>query len=109
MSGVGGSMMATHEDARELRAPVDLGLESRIEFRRAAQELLDSMPQAGGRLVIDLTATRTVDSAGLGVLMLVQRHAAERRQRVLLRNPNDELRFLLALTKLHDLFDLEAA
>ena len=102
-------MMATHEDARELRAPVDLGLESRIEFRRAAQELLDSMPQAGGRLVIDLTATRTVDSAGLGVLMLVQRHAAERRQRVLLRNPNDELRFLLALTKLQDLFDLEAA
>ena len=102
-------MMATHEDARELRAPVDLGLESRIEFRRAAQELLDSMPQAGGRLVIDLTATRTVDSAGLGVLMLVQRHAADRRQRVLLRNPNDELRFLLALTKLQDLFDLEAA
>jgi anti-anti-sigma factor len=109
MSGVGGSMMATHEDARELRAPVDLGLESRTEFRRAAQELLDSMPQAGGRLVIDLTATRTVDSAGLGVLMLVQRHAADRRQRVLLRNPNDELRFLLALTKLQDLFDLEAA
>lgn len=102
-------MMATHEDARELRAPVDLGLESRTEFRRAAQELLDSMPQAGGRLVIDLTATRTVDSAGLGVLMLVQRHAADRRQRVLLRNPNDELRFLLALTKLQDLFDLEAA
>ena len=102
-------MMATHEDARELRAPVDLGLESRIEFRRAAQDLLDSMPQAGGRLVIDLTATRTVDSAGLGVLMLVQRHAADRRQRVLLRNPNDELRFLLALTKLQDLFDLEAA
>ena len=102
-------MMATHEDARELRAPVELGLDSRVEFRRAAVEMLDSLPRAGGRLVIDLTATRTVDSAGLGVLMLVQRHAAERRLRVLLRNPNHELRFLLALTKLHDLFDLEAA
>lgn len=101
--------MATQTDARVLRAPVDLGLDSRVEFRQAAVELLDAIPQAGGLLVIDLTATRSVDSAGLGVLMLVQRHAAERRHRVLLRNPNDELRFLLALTKLHDLFELEAA
>ena len=62
-----------------------------------------------GRLVIDLTPTRTIDSAGLGVLMLIQRRAMERRQRVTLRNPNDEIRFLLTLTKLDDLFDLESS
>jgi hypothetical protein len=39
--------------------------------------------------------------------MLIQRHAAERRVPVVLRNANDELRFLLALTKLADLFELE--
>jgi anti-anti-sigma factor len=102
-------MMATQTDVRELRAPANLGLDTRVDFRRAAVELLDAMSQPGGRLVIDLTTTRTVDSAGLGVLMLVQRYAAERRHRVLLRHPNDELRFLLALTKLHDLFELDAA
>ena len=102
-------MMATQTDARELKGPVTLGLESRVDFRRAAVELLDAMGDSGGRLVIDLTSTRTVDSAGLGVLMLIQRHAAERRQRVLLRNPNDEMRFLLALTKLDDLFDIEGS
>lgn len=102
-------MMATQVDARELAGPVNLGLETRIEFRKAAVELMDTMTQPGSRLVIDLTATRTVDSAGLGVLMLIQRHAAERRLRVVLKRPNDELRFLLALTKLDDLFDLEAA
>jgi anti-anti-sigma factor len=102
-------MMATQVDARELAGPVNLGLETRIEFRKAAVELMATMPQPGSRLVIDLTATRTVDSAGLGVLMLIQRHAAERRIRVVLKRPNDELRFLLALTKLDDLFDLEAA
>ncbi|HEX6645032.1 MAG TPA: STAS domain-containing protein [Gemmatimonadales bacterium] len=102
-------MMATQVEARVLTAPVNLGLETRIEFRRAAVDLIETMTQPGGRLVIDLTPTRTVDSAGLGVLMLVQRHAAERRLRVVLRRPNDELRFLLALTKLDDLFDLDAA
>lgn len=101
-------MMATHIEARELTGPVNLGLETRVEFRMAAVELMDSMAP-GGRLIIDLTGTRSVDSAGLGVLMLIQRHAAERRIRVILKHPNDELRFLLALTKLDDLFDLEAA
>ena len=102
-------MMATQVDARELAGPVNLGLETRIEFRKAAVELMGTMTQPGSRLIIDLTATRTVDSAGLGVLILIQRHAAERRLRVVLKRPNDELRFLLALTKLDDLFDLEAA
>ena len=48
-----------------------------------------------------------MDSAGLGALMLIQRRAAERRQTVVLRNPSDEIRFLLVLTKLDDLFQLE--
>ena len=60
-----------------------------------------------GGLVIDLSGTRSVDSAGLGALMLIQRKAAERRQVVRLRGANEELRFLLVLTKLDDLFELE--
>ncbi|HUL49572.1 MAG TPA: STAS domain-containing protein [Gemmatimonadales bacterium] len=90
-----------------MAAPEELGLESRTAFRRAAGELLDQLPEGAGRLVIDLSATRGVDSAGLGALMLVQRKAAERRLSVCLRGANDELRFLLVLTKLDDLFELE--
>jgi len=89
-------------------APETLGLESRVAFRRAASELLQQLPDGGGRLVIDLSGTTAVDSAGLGALMLIQRKAAERRLGVCLRGVNDELRFLLVLTKLDDLFDLEA-
>ena len=62
-----------------------------------------------GRLVIDLTHTREVDSAGLGALMLIQRLAAERRQPVVLRNPSEEIRFLLTITKLYDLFTVETS
>ena len=36
--------------------------------------------------------------------MLIQRRAAERRQAVVLRHPSEEIRFLLVLTKLYDLF-----
>jgi len=100
-------MRTPQEVERGLSAPDTLGLESRVEIRKAAIRLLEGMPEGTGRLVIDLRRTRHVDSAGLGALMLIQRSAAERRQTVILRNPNEEIRFLLVLTKLYDLFQFE--
>ncbi|HJS48310.1 MAG TPA: STAS domain-containing protein [Gemmatimonadales bacterium] len=98
-------MVTTQLTERELQAPPSLGLETRATFRQAGLDLLDALPEGGGRLVIDLTRTRHVDSAGLGALMLVQRRAAERRLRVALKGTSEELRFLLVLTKLDDLFE----
>jgi anti-anti-sigma factor len=100
-------MRTPQEVERGLSAPDTLGLESRVEVRTAATQLLEEMPEGTGRLVIDLGRTRHIDSAGLGALMLIQRTAAERRQAVVLRNPSEEIRFLLVLTKLYDLFQIE--
>ncbi len=83
------TLMSTRPMEKTIAAPERLDLESRTV------------------LVIDLSGTRSVDSAGLGALMLIQRKAAERRQTVCLRGANEELRFLLVLTKLDDLFELE--
>jgi len=91
-----------------MAAPETLGLDTRVEIRKAAIRLLEEMPEGVGRLVIDLAGTRHVDSAGLGALMLIQRRAAERRQVVVLRSASEEIRFLLMLTKLDDLFELES-
>jgi anti-anti-sigma regulatory factor len=100
-------MRTPQEVERGLSAPDTLGLETRVEVRKAAIQLLEDMPEGGGRLVLDLGRTRHVDSAGLGALMLIQRVAAERRQTVVLRDPSEEIRFLLVLTKLYDLFQIE--
>jgi anti-anti-sigma factor len=101
-------MRTPQEVERGLSAPDTLGLETRVQIRKAAIQLLEEMPEGTGRLVIDLGHTRYIDSAGLGALMLIQRRAAERRQTVVLRHPNEEIRFLLVLTKLYDLFLVEA-
>lgn len=97
-------MVPTQIPTKVLAAPSALGLETRADFRRTAVTLLEQLPEGDAQLVIDLSATVTVDSAGLGALMLVQRRAAERRQQVVLKGANDEIRFLLVLTKLDDLF-----
>lgn len=101
--------MSMRPTEKMLAAPETLGLDSRVAFRRGAGELMEQLPSGAGRLVIDLSATRSVDSAGLGALMLIQRKAAERRLAVCLRGANEELRFLLVLTKLDDLFELETS
>src|SRR2546426_7725447 len=94
--------MSMRPGEKVLAAPEELGLDSRTAFRRAATELLEQLQEGAGRLVIDLAGTRQIDSAGLGALMLIQRKAAERRLTVCLRGANEELRFLLVLTKLDD-------
>ena len=101
-------MRSPHDAERGMAAPETLGLDTRVEIRKAAVRLLEEMPEGVGRLVIDLAGTRHVDSAGLGALMLIQRRAAERRQVVVLRSASEEIRFLLMLTKLDDLFQLES-
>src|SRR3989442_3824769 len=100
--------MSTRPTEKVLAAPEELGLDSRTVFRRAAGELLEQLEEGAGRLVIDLSATRQVDSAGLGALMLIQRNAAEQRLAVCLLGADEELRFLVLLTKLDDLFELDS-
>lgn len=99
-------MSAPQETARSIIAPEALGLDTRLAFRESVTRELDAMPD-GGVLTVDLAQTTKVDSAGLSALMLIQRHASDRHQRIVLRDPSDELRFLLALTLMTDLFEME--
>ncbi len=101
-------MTAPSTVQRVIVAPVVLDLDSRTEFRRQAVRALDVMSAGAGQLVLDMTTTKSVDSAGLGTLVLIQRRAAASRIPVRLRGVNEGLRFLLTLTKLEDLFQLES-
>lgn len=100
-------MAVSQDSARSITAPSELGLETRVSFREAALAELRGLSE-GGTLRVDLAGTARVDSAGLSALMLIQREAAEHGQRVVLRHPSEEFRYLLALTQLTDLFELES-
>ncbi len=97
-------MTTVQPPTRVLQAPETLGLATREVFRQEANALLDEMSEGAGHLVVDLSGTRQVDSSGLGALVMIQRHASDRRQRVVLRGVGPELEYTLVLTKLDDLF-----
>ena len=91
-----------------VHAPVHLGALTRAAFREEALAALERLGETpGGSLVVDLSVTMRVDSAGLGTLVMLQMRAAERRCGVTLRGPSEEIRFLLLMTRLEDRFIIE--
>jgi anti-anti-sigma factor len=97
-------------DERVVRAPSALTGDTRGQFQSAAAEGLRLLGEGGGmsgKLVVDLSATERVDSAGLSTLVQLQLRAAERRHTVCLRGASEEIRFLLLMTRLDDRFEIE--
>ena len=93
---------------RTVPAPTQLNGETRGPFQdqalKAMRELGETEP---GRLVVDLSVTERIDSAGLSTLVLLQLRAAERRHTIRLSGVSEEVRFLLLMTRLEDRFEIE--
>jgi anti-anti-sigma factor len=92
-----------------LSAPERLDLETCDTFRRAAGELMDSLREGRGSLVVDMRATQHLDSAGLRALIMVRRRAVPGGKVIRLRGPTEEIRAILVLTKTVGLFEIEEA
>ena len=104
---VGGSESRSILPERVLVAPEHLGLETRLMFRETGSTLIDRITSGSGRLIVDCSSLKSVDSSGLNALILIQRRAAKRRIQVALRDLDNELLALLVLTKLDDLFEMQ--
>ena len=92
---------------KTVRAPRILAAESRRAFQDEALEALRALGDDPGWLVLDLSGTERVDSAGLAALVLLQLRAAERRHSVRLTGVSEEVRFLLLMTRLEDRFEIQ--
>lgn len=94
-------------DEQVVPAPERLGLETRRAFRHQALQVLDALPPGQGSLTIDLSHTVALDSTGLNALVLIRRHASDRRISVKLSGASDEVRRLLSVTKLDRQFAVD--
>jgi anti-anti-sigma factor len=100
---------APEESVQPLVAPTRLTSDHRLEFRRAALELLEESARAGAAIVeVDLGATVEMDASGLGVLVLLQKRARERGLRTRLSHASRAITEMLQLTRLDALFEFAA-
>ena len=72
-------------------------------------EVSAALPSSPSVIEIDLSETRFVDSSGLGALFALYRATAQRNGVTLrLLNPRPEIRQLLELTQMQQLFEITA-
>ena len=83
---------------------VELTAVNSASFREEVSAVLPSSPSV---IEIDLSQTRFVDSSGLGALFALYRATAQQKGVVLrLVNPRPEIRQLLELTQMQQLFEI---
>jgi anti-sigma B factor antagonist len=84
-----------------LRGPLALGCGDAL-LRRSVQEIL---ARGVRNLVLDLREVPSVDSTGIGELVSAFASARNRGARLVLTGPSRKVRDILAVTRLHSVFD----
>jgi anti-anti-sigma factor len=74
-------------------------------FKVIAARLLDGQDKA---IVIDLAKLEFIDSAGLGMLLIVRDEADKARRSLVLRSPCGQVKRMFDVTKFDTLFTVEA-
>jgi anti-anti-sigma factor len=99
--------MTSIQTCQPIKAPVRLNADSRDELRSAVAEHLSHGVTEAEPLVIDLGATREIDAAGLGTLVVAQRQARERGRPTWLLETRPHVRSLLGRTRLDTGFEFK--
>lgn len=86
-----------------LRGEVDAGLEG--ELTALCSRVVLEGPEADHVVVVDLGAVTFMDSSGIAFLVRLTQHVAPRRPR--LRHAPDQVRFLLDVTGIGSLLDVD--
>ena len=66
-----------------------------------------AIAQADGDIVVDLAGLEIIDAAGLGMLTAAHLRAERSGRRLVLRNCSDDVRRVLAVTRLNRLFHID--
>ena len=85
----------------ELDERLDAGNAS--ELKSEAAKMIET---GTGTLILDLKATKFIDSIGLGALVSILKQTAQNNSKVVLAALSPQVRQIFELTRLHRLFDI---
>lgn len=105
------SIISRNNDTWTMNLVGNIELDSPDLMRFSDQDvsLLKELVQAGAkRLFIDLTATESIDSQGLRLLLNAQKEFARQNVQIVLQNPNPHLRRLFRIMQFDRVFVIES-
>jgi anti-sigma B factor antagonist len=83
--------------------------QGRIVYRdeaRALSQLVGELLQGGSKVVVDLSGVSSIDSAGMGELVLLHTRAQSQKAEMKYASPSPLVRDLLGLTNLDSVFEI---
>lgn len=98
--------VTTEADGLRIALQETLGFKDHQEFRRLVADVVERKPR---RVNVDLAALGMVDSAGLGLLVILNERVKECGGSVTLTRPNEDVKRLLAIVEFDKLFAIDAA
>jgi len=72
----------------------------------AADKMTEIFERGPGMLHVDLSELEWIDSGGLSALVNVLKRARKQEGDMILLNPNERVRAVLELTRLHEIFEI---
>jgi anti-sigma B factor antagonist len=89
-----------------IAAPAEITASSAQSFRKFVLGLYKAQHVD---MDLDMRSTTFIDSSGLGSLISLHKHMAERGGRIKLLNPRQSVLQLLELTRMHKIFEIQRA
>lgn len=96
--------------ARNEQDAVEVRLTGRLEFtdHDRLREIVDLLDRPGlRRFVIDVSELVFIDSAGLGMLLILQEEAEQRNIRMVVRGPRDDVKRSIDLARIGEIIAVE--
>lgn len=94
---------ATYDTVEIIKLPEKLIMANAAETREAIRSIVGSI---SSQLILDLHEVLFIDSSGLSVLVSALKASQELQGRVVLLSPSDDVRSLIELTRLHQIFEI---
>lgn len=94
-----------NEDDSRVSISGEFTFTDHVAFKAIATRLFEN---SGKPIVIDLASLEFIDSAGLGMLLIVRDEAGKASRKLILRSPNGQVKRMFEVTKFGTLFDVEA-
>lgn len=97
-------------EARTTSDTVEVLISGRLEFtdHDRLRDLLEVLDKPGARrFVLDLSELRFIDSAGLGMLLILQDEAEQRNIRMVVSKPQGDVKNSIELARIGEIINIE--